>query len=481
MQASQSGTVIGSATTASNGTYTISSLPAGSYTVTAALTNYTTGSSAATVTQNQTTTVNFALLPNPGTIAGTVTDSITHLAISSATITVTQGATTIATSTTDGSGNYSIGGIYPGTYSVQASKTNYTTQTQSSVVVASNATTTASFALVPQTGSLSGTVTNAVTSATLNGATITLLSGATVIQTTTTAGGGLYSMTGITPGSYTVRATLTSYQTQTASVTISSNVVTTQNLSLQPDPGSIAGTIRDALTSSPLSGATVQALQGATVVGTTTTAADGTYTLSGLVPNSYTVQASMLHYQTGSTTAVVTSDSTVTANLSLQPNTGSLSGVVTDASSGSPLAGVTVAVTKGGSPVASTTTAVNGTYSISSLAPAATYVVQASLTHYQTQTATAVAIVSDQTTTENFALVPDTGTIVGTVTNSVSGSGVAGITVQVLQGSTLIQSTTTIAGGTYSFSSPFRSWQLYRSGKRHPLPNKYTDHNRHLR
>ena len=395
------------ATTASNGTYTISALPSGSYTVTATLTNYTTGSSAATVTQNQTTTINFALLPNPGTIAGTVTDSITHLAIPSAAITVTQGTSTIATSTTDASGNYSSGGIYPGTtYSVQASQTNYTSQTQSSVTVTSNATTTVSFALVPQAGSLSGTVRNAVTSATMNGVTINLLSGGTTVATTTTAGGGLYSITGIIPGNYTVQAIYATFQTQTASVTISSNVVTTQNLSLQPDPGSIAGTIKDALTTSPISGATVQALQGATVVATTTTAANGTYTLSGLVPGSYTVQASMLHYQTASTSASVTSDSTVTANLSLQPNAGTLSGVVTDSSSGSPLANVTVAVTKGGSPVASTTTAANGTYSISSLAPATTYVVQASLTHYQTQTVTSVTIASVQPLPVSFACLP---------------------------------------------------------------------------
>ncbi len=56
-------------------------------------------------------------------------------------------------------------------------------------------------------------------------------------------------------------------------------------------PGSIAGTVRDADTSAGVPDATVRALIGSLCLGSTETIADGTYTLSGLQPVTYTVEA----------------------------------------------------------------------------------------------------------------------------------------------------------------------------------------------
>ena len=54
-------------------------------------------------------------------------------------------------------------------------------------------------------------------------------------------------------------------------------------------PGSISGTITD--DSGPVSGVTVEAYVGGAVIGSATSAADGTYTISGLVGDTYTVLA----------------------------------------------------------------------------------------------------------------------------------------------------------------------------------------------
>ena len=58
--------------------------------------------------------------------------------------------------------------------------------------------------------------------------------------------------------------------------------------------GSISGTITDDsdLLSGPVSGVTVEAYVGGAVIGSTTSAADGTYTISELVGDTYTVLAS---------------------------------------------------------------------------------------------------------------------------------------------------------------------------------------------
>jgi len=56
-------------------------------------------------------------------------------------------------------------------------------------------------------------------------------------------------------------------------------------------PGTIAGTVRDADTSAGVPDATVRALIGSLCLGSTETIADGTYTLSGLQPVTYTIEA----------------------------------------------------------------------------------------------------------------------------------------------------------------------------------------------
>ena len=118
-------------------------VPAGSYSVTASATGY------AAVTVNGVVVIasavssqNFAL--GSGSIAGTITDSATTLPIPNATITLSNGTVL----TTNGSGAYIV---FPGagTYSVTASKTGYSAETQGGVSVGSGGTTTVDLALDP--------------------------------------------------------------------------------------------------------------------------------------------------------------------------------------------------------------------------------------------------------------------------------------------------------------------------------------------
>lgn len=166
--------------------------------------------------------------PTTGTLQGTVTDASTSAALSGATVTIAGGAST----TTNGSGFYQFTNVAPGTYSVTASATGHNSNTANGVSVTSGNTTTQNFALTasgPTTGTLQGTVTDASTSAAINGATVAIVGGAS----TTTNSSGFYQFTNVTPGTYNVTAAKTGYNTGTNSgVSVTAGNTTTSNFAL---------------------------------------------------------------------------------------------------------------------------------------------------------------------------------------------------------------------------------------------------------
>ncbi len=141
----------------------------------------------------------------------------------------------------------------------------------------------------------------------------------------------------------------------------------------------------------------------------------------------------------------------VKAAVDLVWHAGTLSGIITDAATGLPLAGATVSITRN-SKTLTQQTAADGSYSF--VAGAGTYSVQAVAFGYAAQTASNVSVSQDGTTTRDFALgTLSVGSISGTVTQSGSGTPVAGATVA-LAGTAL--SAITAADGTYALADvPF--------------------------
>lgn len=83
-----------------------------------------------------------------------------------------------------------------------------------------------------------------------------------------------------------------------------------------PTTGGIAGTVTDAATGSAVSGATV-AVAGKT----TTTASDGSYTITGIAGGTYTMTVTASGYQTWSSSVTVTNGTTTTVDVALTPAT----------------------------------------------------------------------------------------------------------------------------------------------------------------
>lgn len=167
--------------------------------------------------------------------------------------------------------------------------------------------------------------------------------------------------------------------------------------------GTLTGVVTDASTSDPIEGATVT-VTGAENNGgaSATTDASGSYEISGLL-GTYDVEVEAFGYVTRSDlSATVPTDTTVTLDVALDPvPRGSITGTVTHALSGSPLAGATVLLVD--TPVPPATTASDGTYTIADV-PEGDYTLSVSFDPCTVPETATVTVVGSSTIVQDFAL-----------------------------------------------------------------------------
>ena len=211
--------------------------------------------------------------------------------------------------------------------------------------------------------------------------------------------------------------------------------------------GTLAGRVTDAATGAGIAGATVTATGPSQR--TATTGNDGSYTLP-LAAGTYTVTASHGLYNSATATGVViTVNQTTTRNFALtRLPTGTLTGVVTDQSTGLPLAAASVSAS--GPTSVTVSTGNDGRYTMT--LPVGTYSVSASKTLYNSRTVSGVVIATNQTTTVNLPLLPDFGTITGVVTRSTTGAPIAGASITLFGGPGGSFRTTTDSQGRYTIT-----------------------------
>ncbi len=215
-------------------------------------------------------------------------------------------------------------------------------------------------------------------------------------------------------------------------------------------PGSVAGTVTDAATAAPIAGAGVS-----TSSGSTTTDAAGHYSLTGIPAGEAQVTVQAAGYATEVRHVAVTGGSTTTLDVALA-RPGNVSGVVTNADTDVPVAGVTV-----GYPGGITLTDSAGQYSIAGL-PAGAHEVTFAATGYATATRT-VTVVADQTTTLDVQLAPSITFVAGEVRDAVTSATLAGATISIHTG----QTTTTDDQGRYRVDLPPGTYTVTASAPGH--------------
>ena len=404
----------GSATSNAQGFYNITTfLDSGNYTVQASATGYI-DASVQNVRVNvgqETSNVN-VLLPVSGAISGRVTDAVSGAPVPS----VIVGAESVVGSVTyggvgftDSAGNYMINtNLASGVYNVTVDfGAGYISKNVTGVSVTAGATTSNVNIQLSRSATISGTVTDSVSSAVLSGIPIyAVAASGNIVSFGTTNSTGKYTLnTDIATGTYNVTTLFpTGHLDRTVSglAVVAGNTYTV-NLALDRS-GVISVRVTSTLSGAPISGATVTATSGGSF-GFATTNSTGYYRISdGLTTGSYIVFAS---YGGGFATvpAVSVTQGQETANVNMQLTlapSGVISGTITN-SSGAPLVSALVEA-NGASGSGSDLTDSNGNYVIDTGLGTGTYNVTASKTGYNSVSQTGIAVTLNVVTTVNLQL-----------------------------------------------------------------------------
>lgn len=372
---------------------------------------------------------------------GTVTGKVTN----------TAGAPISGASVSSGGNGAITGsdGVYTlqlpgGTATLTAALGGYQNASESVTVTAGQSTQAPTLQIQPTNpGNVTGSVVNS------SG---TGLSGATVSAaglSTTSAADGSYALNNLPAGQTTIKVSLTGFQSGSASVTVVASATTAAPaITLVSGSGSITGSVKNT------SGG---AIAGASVGfggGTATTDANGNYTLTGVPVGTVQLVASASGFQNSTQSVTVTGGNTSTANFTLAAGaaTGTVTGKITNASSGAILSGATVSWSGG-----STTTNTSGIYTLTNVT-AGTQNITAAKTGYLPRTL-AVGVMGGATSTLNIPIatagkisvkvVTSSGAVVSGATVTIKG-GVVATTVSGSSSSTGLFTTNWIPVGTYT-------------------------------
>ncbi len=424
--------------TASDGTYTITGLSAGTYRVkvrndwdptgAAATSNYAADEIVVILTEGQQVTgIDFALTLG-GTISGTVTDAsgaVSHLRLEAH----CENCDSWGEAMTSETGEYSITGLSTGTYRVGihiewGSTTNYATEEQTVSVVEGQETTGVDFALATG-GSISGTVT-------YNGVAVANTNVGAWCESTETAGcggggamtesDGTYTISGLMSGTYHVDVhsgdSGTNYASEEIIVTVTAGQAVTGVDFAMTTGGSISGTV----TASGTAVANIRVecwMENGAGWGDAWTSSDGTFTITGLSTGTYHVQirasdSDMNYASEEQVVSVTAGQETSGVNFNLSTG-GSISGTVTY-SGGSGASDIMVEAHKEMEHGwGNAWTASDGTYTITGLT-SGTYRVEI-FSDYAAQPQTVTVDTGADTSGVDFTLTTG-GSISGTVTDA---------------------------------------------------------------
>ena len=169
-----------------------------------------------------------------GTIKGSVISYSGSSALSGVAISYTLSGTIVDNATTDSSGDFTKSSLATGTYTLSYSNSGYVDETQSATLSTDNQTlTVAKLKMLStscaSTGTVSGTITDAVSSDNVSGVAISIRRGlsttsGTVYNTATTDVNGAYSISNVARGWYTLQTSISGYSASTSHVVSCGNV-----------------------------------------------------------------------------------------------------------------------------------------------------------------------------------------------------------------------------------------------------------------
>lgn len=382
--------------------------------------------------------LNFVLKPDPGTINGQITDAATGQPIGGADVEIralSAAGPSVASVTASPFGNFQANGLAPGTYTVISRSAGYASDTVGATVL-SNRSTFANLSLQPLFGSLSGTIGNgAGLPAAGNGAQVKLFTlDGVLLETVFADSAGRFAVSGLGPGEYVLTVTAEGFITSVITVFVTAGLATPVTVALLPQSTTVRGSVADASTGAGISGALIQVND---VYGLPAETAfsdeNGAFLVRGIPAGSFTVSAAYAGYG-AAVAGVVTKPGRVSeVTLRLTPDTGSVTGFVSDLADGSNIEGAVIrlfdAVT--GALAATIQSGLGGAYLFEGLAPGS-YTSIVSAERYVNEFG-GFDIAPNAVTRFSYALERLPGRLVGTVTNANGGSAIQGCSIALRQ------------------------------------------------
>jgi protocatechuate 3,4-dioxygenase beta subunit len=284
------------------------------------------------------------------------------------------------------------------------------------------------------------------------------------ITSDTTDSLGAYSMTcsDTLTGKYTVRtldnAVPAVYFGQYDTVTLDGTAKTVNVKMSLVAKVTLSGTVTDSASGTALKGVIIkiQALTG-TTTRTDTTDSLGKYSFDTVGSSTYTISTTVAGYNAASISKVVTT--TATVDIKLSPiQYGTVSGKVSDSATGTAVKGASVGVynAMGYLKIDSAVTDTNGQFTIDSI-PVGKIKISFSATGYNARTDSIASLTTAKPETLNVTLAKTVYlSVAGKVSDSASGTAVAGAIVSIMVGTTypfVTKTDTSNTDGTYSLDS----------------------------
>lgn len=393
-------------------------------------------------------------LPTQGTFTGKITNASTALPIESATVKMSNGVIT-KTITTSKDGRFTFNNVEPSKYQFTYSSPSLSVETQTASVQAGQQVDlgTTTLSVTPVNGVIQGTVVDAITKQALSGVSIQI-SGTTTVNTVTDSA-GQYSVQ-VSPGSVALTASLQNYIDSTATASLQAGQVVNFSPSLfttlpNDTTVTLSGSLIDATNNTAITNGVI------TITGSSNVQADsdgnGQFTFTGLTAGSMTLSVTAQGYNTVSVSLIATEGAQSNIGdiqLTPLPTTGTVKGIVIDAATNLPLAGVNIQIA--GTTTVGTLTDSNGQYSVS-IEPG-DISITTSLTDYLSTTATA-SVIAGQVLTFSPSLsktppIDTTITLTGRIVDVKDNSAIANATL-ILSGSAN-QQTTSDTNGQFTFT-----------------------------
>ncbi|MDA8105786.1 MAG: carboxypeptidase regulatory-like domain-containing protein [Nitrospiraceae bacterium] len=318
--------------------------------------------------------------PTSGTVTGRVIDASTSQPLAGALISSGQLA-----ATTSGTGEFTLTNMPAGSQTVSVSLAGYATSTATVNITVGSITNLGAIPLSsnPTTGIIKGTVTDAATGQPLSGVTIGI--SGSYAGSATTGPDGSFTITGVTPGAVTITASLSGYYSISGTGTINAGGILFFSPKLSTTPpaattGDLTGKVLDSVTTLPLQGAII------TLSGGPSSMSDqqGAFLIQDIPPGTYNVNISASGYAGQSSSIMIMAGVTTdigTVYLTPSPTSTTVSGKVTDLSTGQPIPNADVSIV---GTTLSVKTNSNGAYSISGI-DLLEFTVKASATGYDSK------------------------------------------------------------------------------------------------